>query len=74
MISFIGVQRWGYQITEMCKSCNWDCYLKRYPGLKNKEWEAEHPNKGLEYVKAHYIKYGRAAGRSRFLSCQHSPF
>jgi len=51
-------------ITEMCKSCNWDCYLKRFPALKNKQWEAEHPQKGLEYAKLHYIKFGRAAGRS----------
>ena len=65
-MSFVDVRRWGHQITEMCKSCNWDCYLKRYPGLKNKQWEAEHPQKGLEYAKLHYVKYGRAAGRSCF--------
>jgi len=51
-------------ITEMCKSCNWDCYLQRYPGIQNKQWEAEHPHKQLEYIKMHYIKYGRAAGRN----------
>jgi len=51
-------------VAEMVKSCNWDCYLKRYPGLKSKTWEAEHPKKGLEYAKLHYIKYGRTAGRN----------
>jgi len=52
------------KVEEMIKTCNWDCYLQRYPGLKNKQWEADHPQKGIEYVKTHYIKYGHAAGRN----------
>jgi len=52
------------KVEELIKMCNWDCYLQRYPGLKSKTWEAEHPKKGLEYAKTHYIKNGHAAGRN----------
>jgi len=53
--SFVEVE----QITE---GCNWDCYLKRYPKLKNENWEAKNGNN--DYARVHFINHGYAAGRN----------
>jgi len=42
--------------------CNWNCYVKRYPQLKNEEWEAEKGN--MDYARSHYIKFGKVAGKN----------
>jgi len=49
------------EVAEMTKGCNWDCYIERYPALKNEKWEREHGN--LDYARTHFIEHGYEAGK-----------
>jgi len=50
------------EVEEMTKGCDWDCYLERYPRLRNDKWETEKGN--IDYAQKHFIQFGYAAGKN----------
>jgi len=54
---------------QIVAGCNWDCYLKRYPKLRNEKFEAKNGNN--DYARVHFIKHGYAAGRN--CKCSEAP-
>ena len=47
---------------ELIKGCDWNCYLDRYPKIRNEKWEQEKGNQ--DYARSHYLKFGRVAGKN----------
>jgi len=43
-------------VARIVSGCDWNCYVKNYPNLKNEKWEQENGN--MDYARTHYVKYG----------------
>jgi len=52
------------EVEALIKGCDWNCYVERYPRLRNAKWEAEKNN--LDYARDHFINFGHDAGRNCF--------